>query len=58
MTEQIIPKEAKLWGELYALLCRWHSIQYGLATMSEADQGRLDDLAEEIIRKSGAFQQK
>lgn len=50
-----LPPEAKLWGELYALLCRWPSIQYGLASMPESDQPRLDDLAEKIIRESGAF---
>ena len=50
-----VSKEAKLWGELYALLCKWESIQYALASMPQSDQVRLDDLAEMIIRKSGAF---
>lgn len=49
-----ISKEAKLWGELYALLCRWDTIQYGLATMPEKEQPILDDQAEEIIKKWSA----
>lgn len=47
-----VSEAAKLWGDVYALLCKWPSIQYGLATMPESDQPRLDDLAEQIIIKA------
>lgn len=40
---------AELWGRLYGLLCRWETIRYGLASMPEHDQPRLDNEAEKII---------
>jgi hypothetical protein len=46
---------ADLWGKLYALLCKWPSVQYGLGSMPESDQPLLDNLAEKIIIESGAF---
>jgi hypothetical protein len=46
-----VSKEAKLWSNLYALLCRWAAIQGALANMPEHEQPTLDDRAEAIIKQ-------
>lgn len=46
-----ISKEAQLWSDLYALLCRWDKIHWALANIPEQEQPKLDDLAEAIIKR-------
>jgi len=45
-----ISSGAKLWGELYGLMCRHPELRKALGSLTEWEAVRLDDLAEEIIQ--------